>query len=62
MTQVSNKRASKGVQMPVKRPGENGFKYRQKYGLVVVCNDEAHQQSLFKRLTKLSLKVKVVCV
>lgn len=62
MTQVSNKPALKAVQMPVKRPGQNGFKYRPKFGLVVVCKDEAHQQVLFKRLTKLALKVKVVCV
>jgi hypothetical protein len=58
MTQVSDKLALKAVQ----RPGQNGFKYRPKFGLVVVCKDEAHQQVLFKRLTKLALKVKVVCV
>lgn len=56
--QVSDKPALKAVQ----RPGQNGFKYRPKFGLVVVCKDEAHQQVLFKRLTKLSLKIKVVCV
>lgn len=58
MMQVSDKPALKAVQ----RPGQNGFKYRPKFGLVVVCKDEAHQQALFKRLTKLSLKIKVVCV
>jgi hypothetical protein len=58
MTQVCKKPALKTVQ----RPGQNGFKYRPKFGLVVVCKDEAHQQALFKRLTKLALKVKVVCV
>jgi hypothetical protein len=58
MTQVSDKPALNAVQ----RPGQNGFKYRPKFGLVVVCKDEAHQQVLFKRLTKLALKVKVVCV
>lgn len=62
MTQVSSKPALMAVQMPVKRPGQNGFKYRPKFGLVVVCKDEAHQQVLFKRLTKLALEVKVVCV
>ena len=56
--QVSDKPALKAVQ----RPGQNGFKYQPKFGLVVVCKDEAHQQVLFKRLTKLALKVKVVCV
>jgi hypothetical protein len=52
------KDASKGQ----KRPGENGFKYRQKYGLVVVCDDEAHQQKLFKKLSNMGLRLKVVCV
>lgn len=44
------------------RPGENGFKYRPQYGLVVVCKDEAHQQRLYARLTKQGLAPKVVCV
>ena len=64
--QVSEKTASKAalkaVQMPAQRPGQNGFKYRPKFGLVVVCKDETHQQVLFKRLTKLALNIKVVCV
>lgn len=45
-----------------KRPGENGFKYRQQYGLVIVCKSEAEQQRLFDRLTKAGHKPKVVCV
>lgn len=52
------KQAVKAVQ----RPGENGFKYRPQHGLVVVCKDEAHQQTLFNKLTKQGLKLKVVCV
>ena len=55
-------KASKAVQKGPQRSGENGFKYRPKYGLVVVCTDEAHQQTLFKKLTKMGLKLKVVCV
>lgn len=53
-----NKAASK----PIQRAGENGFKYVQKYGLVVVCKDEAHQQRLFAKLTQQGLCPKVVCV
>lgn len=45
-----------------RRPGENGFRHRQQFGLVVVCRDEAHQQRLYARLTKLGLAPKVVCV
>lgn len=44
------------------RPGENGFKYRQQYGLVIVCKTEAEQQRLFGRLVKAGHKPKVVCV
>ncbi|MDO8771906.1 MAG: hypothetical protein Q7K57_24975 [Burkholderiaceae bacterium] len=44
------------------RPGENGFTYRQQYGLVITARDEAHQRSLYNKLTKQGLKVKVVCV
>lgn len=56
------KTAFKPAAKAVQRPGENGFKYQQKYGLVVVCSDEAHQQTLFNKLTKQGLKLKVVCV
>ena len=51
-------RASK----PLQRPGENGFNYRQRYGLVIECRDEAHQQSLYAGLVKRGLSPKVVCV
>lgn len=45
-----------------RRPGENGFKYRQQYGLVIVCKTEADQQRLYSRLVKAGYKPKVVCV
>lgn len=53
---------AKSVSKPAPRPGENGFKYRQQYGLVVVCRDEAHQQQLYARMVKQGIKPKVVCV
>lgn len=58
MGKIVTKPASK----PIPRPGENGFKYRQQYGLVVTCIDEAHQQHLYADLVKRGLKPKVVCV
>lgn len=58
MAKTLNKPASK----PIQRPGENGFNYRQKYGLVVPCKDEAHQQQLYAKLVKQGLTPKVVCV
>lgn len=45
-----------------RRPGEKGFKYRQQYGLVIVCKTEAEQQRLYDRLVKAGHKPKVVCV
>ena len=45
-----------------RRTGENGFKYKQQYGLVIVCKDEAEQQQRYSQLKALGLKVKVVCV
>ncbi len=45
-----------------RRPGENGFKYRQQFGLVIVCKTEADQQRLYGRLLKQGYVPKVVCV
>ncbi|MDR3015171.1 MAG: hypothetical protein LBV56_07000 [Delftia acidovorans] len=45
-----------------RRPGENGFTYKPKFGLVLVCDDEAAQQRLYLELKKQGLKAKVVCV
>ncbi|WEE79563.1 hypothetical protein LZ683_09485 [Comamonas testosteroni] len=44
------------------RPGENGFKYRPQFGLVINCKDESEQQKIYARLMKQGLKLKVVCV
>ncbi|MBE2242376.1 MAG: hypothetical protein IAE86_06460 [Burkholderiaceae bacterium] len=52
---------SKKAQLP-RRPGENGFRYSQQFGLVIVCRTELEQRRLFARLTKLGLAPKVVCV
>ncbi|MGO1000822.1 hypothetical protein [Lysobacter sp. CA196] len=45
-----------------KTPGANGFRYRPKYGVIVVCRDEAHQQRLYAELKAQGLKLRVVCV
>lgn len=45
-----------------RRPGENGFKYKPQYGLVVPCKDEAEQRRRYARLVRLGLPPKVVCV
>lgn len=43
-------------------PGVNGYKYREQFGVVVVCKDAAHQERLYAELQAAGHKVKVVCV
>jgi hypothetical protein len=45
-----------------KAPGVNGFKHRPRFGVVVLCRDEAHQRAVYERLVKMRLKLKVVAV
>ena len=45
-----------------RRQGENGFKYKPQFGLVVPCKDEAEQQRRYTRLVKLGMAPKVVSV
>lgn len=50
-------------QKPTKAaPGINGYKYREQFGVVIVCRDAAHQQQLYGELQAAGHKVKVVCV
>lgn len=41
---------------------KTAFKYKPQFGLVVPCKDEAEQQRRYKRLVKLGMAPKVVCV
>ena len=43
-------------------PGVNGYKYREQFGAVIVCNDAGHQERLYDELLAAGHKVKVVCV
>ena len=43
-------------------PGVNGYKYREQFGAVIVCNDAGHQERLYDELRAAGHKVKVVCV
>ena len=45
-----------------RHPEPVGFKYRQQYGVIVICEDEGHQKRVFKELSAMGLKLKVVCV
>ncbi len=45
-----------------KAPAKNSYNYKPKFGLVIVCNDEMHQQTVFEQLKQLGYKAKVVVV
>lgn len=47
---------------PAKTPGRNGYKYREQYGVIVICTDPAHQEAIYNRLKAEGLKLKVVAV
>lgn len=45
-----------------KTPGKNGFKYRDKYGLIILCKDAEDQELLFNKLKAQGYKLRVVTV
>ena len=48
--------------LPDKTPGVNGYKYKPKFGVIVVCHDEEHHKAAFAQLTSQGHKCKVVRV
>jgi hypothetical protein len=47
----------------VRIPGKNGFRYRECFGVVVLCEDAADQEDVFNRLKALGFsRLKVVVV
>ena len=45
-----------------KTPGANGFKYKEQYGVIIICKDAIEQEILYNRLKAEGYKVKVVVV
>lgn len=43
-----------------KAPAKNGFQYQPKYGVIVICDDETHQQQIYDDLKSQGYKLKVV--
>ncbi|GDY13115.1 hypothetical protein LBMAG53_19930 [Planctomycetota bacterium] len=41
---------------------DNGFKYQERYGVIVECSDEPHQEQVFNELTAAGHKCRVVAV
>lgn len=42
--------------------GANGFKYREQFGVIVMCRDEAEHRAVYERLKAEGYKCKVVRV
>lgn len=43
-------------------PGVNGFKYRERYGVIVLCESAKAQETIFNKLQAQGYKLKVVTV
>jgi hypothetical protein len=43
-------------------PGRNGFRYRQQFGVIVICTDERHQARTFAKLKRAGYRLRVVTV
>jgi len=42
--------------------GNFNYKYKQQYGVIVICKDEKEQREIYEMLLKLGLTLKVVTV
>ena len=64
MAKLSTRNKTLPVPTPAAKPapGVNGYKYREQFGAVIVCNDAGHQERLYDELLAAGHKVKVVCV
>lgn len=57
----SNKKATPAPSKPAIL-GRNGFVYRPRFGVIVICRDETHQASIWRRLKADGHKCRVVSV
>jgi ParB-like chromosome segregation protein Spo0J len=64
LTGFSNQELSElmGLEEPTKQDGaiDTGINYQEKYAVLVECEDEAHQQSVFESLTAAGYKCRVL--
>lgn len=60
---MQSKTAAAPTKAAKKSPGRNGYKYKQQFGIVVVCDDEPAQAKAYARLQRAGFKrLKVVTV
>lgn len=48
--------------LPEKAPGKNGFNYKPRFGVIVVCKDEDEHRQVYERLRGQGYKCRVVRV
>lgn len=48
--------------LDAKAPGINGFRYKPRFGVIVICRDEAEHRTVYERLKAEGYKCKVVRV
>jgi hypothetical protein len=61
MQQGTNK-AKQAPPLPDNAPGRNKFHYKQQYGVIIICQDEADHRQTYERVTALGYKCKAVRV
>jgi hypothetical protein len=47
---------------PKQALGRNGFKYREQYGIIILCEDAKRQQRLYDKLKAQGYTLRVVTV
>jgi hypothetical protein len=60
--QKGSKKARQAPPLPGNAPGVNKFTYRQQYGVVIICRDEADHRQTYERVAALGYKCKAVRV
>jgi len=58
----ANDRTKKAPPLPGNTPGVNKFNYKQQYGVIVICKDEADHRQTYEQLSALGFKCKAVRV
>ena len=48
--------------MPDNVPGVNKFRYKQQYGVIIICQNEAEHRQAYERISALGYKCKAVRV
>lgn len=52
----------KAPALPDNTPGINKFRYKQQYGVIITCENEAEHKETYERITALGYKCKAVRV